>query len=294
MSHIPAMPPPATPAPWSLREGRVQLDFGVPLVMGILNATPDSFHSASRVTDVVAAATRAGQMVEAGADIIDIGGQSTRPGAVRVESGEEADRVLPVIAEIRERWPDLPLSIDTYHAEVARQALEAGADIVNDVGAARLDPDMAAVIARFAAPCILMHMQGTPSDMQERPEYADVVAEVRRFLEERLDTLGRLGIRSMAVDPGFGFGKTIDHNFALLDGLHEFASLGVPVLAGISRKSMIHKTLGITPEQALNGSSVLHAWALERGVHILRVHDVAEAAECVKLHRALTRNRTGH
>lgn len=260
--------------------------------MGVLNATPDSFHGASRVTQAKEAAQRALQMVADGADVLDIGGQSSRPGAAPLSADEELSRVLPVIEEIRTVLPECLLSIDTFQAEVARRAIGAGCDIINDIGAGRLDPQMEGLMADLNVPCILMHMQGTPETMQDRPQYAHPTDEVLAFLSERIDTLRAKGVEQLAVDPGFGFGKTQAHNFQLLDQFGRFAQLRVPVLAGVSRKSMIYKTLDSTPRHALNGTSVLHAWALDRGAHILRVHDVAEARECVKLHGALTQHRT--
>ena len=259
--------------------------------MGILNATPDSFHAGSRAGALPEALAIAARMVDEGVDILDVGGQSTRPGAASVGASEESRRVIPVIDAIRNRWPALPISVDTFHAAVAKEALDAGADIVNDIGAALLDPHMEGVIAEKRAPCILMHMQGTPQTMQDAPAYGNVTEEVLRFLEERLTTLRGKGIQHIALDPGFGFGKSLAHNYQLLDALPRFAATGVPILVGISRKSMIHKVLDCTPEAALNGTTALHAWALDRGAHILRVHDVAEAAECVKLHQALAEAR---
>lgn len=278
------------PAPFRFKG--TTLDFTTPRIMGVLNATPDSFHGDSRVMQAKKAAQRAVQMAAAGADLLDIGGQSSRPGATPLSAGEELARVLPVIEEIRNALPDCPLSIDTYQAEVARQAIAAGCDIINDIGAGRLDPEMEDLMADLNVPCILMHMQGTPETMQDRPQYEHPTDEVLAFLTERLETLRAKGAEQLAVDPGFGFGKTLAHNFQLLDHFARFAELGVPVLAGVSRKSMIYKTLSSVPERALNGTSVLHAWALERGAHILRVHDVAEAKECVKLHGALIQHRT--
>lgn len=280
----------AQPAPFRFKGN--SLDFSVPRIMGVLNATPDSFHGASRVTQAKEAAQRALQMVADGADVLDIGGQSSRPGAAPLSADEELSRVLPVIEEIRTVLPECLLSIDTFQAEVARRAIGAGCDIINDIGAGRLDPQMEGLMADLNVPCILMHMQGTPETMQERPQYAHPTNEVLAFLSERIDTLRAKGVEQLAVDPGFGFGKTQAHNFQLLDQFGRFAQLGVPVLAGVSRKSMIYKTLDSTPRHALNGTSVLHAWALDRGAHILRVHDVAEARECVKLHGALTQHRT--
>lgn len=269
------------------------LSFECPRIMGVINATPDSFHAASRVEAVTEALKAAERMISQGADVLDVGGQSTRPGSEQVGASIECARVVPVIEAIRSRWPDVPVSIDTYHSEVAQKALDAGANIVNDISGAKMDPDMVPLLADRQVPCILMHMQGTPETMQDRPEYSDVVREVHAFLEERKDTLSKQGIPHIALDPGFGFGKTIEHNYRLLDALPSLAATGTPILVGVSRKSMIHKVLGCTPAEALNGTSILHAWALDRGAHILRVHDVAEAVECVKLHAALNATRKG-
>ena len=280
---------PSLPRPFVLQHAT--LDFSKPRIMGILNATPDSFHVGSRVQQARSAAAMAERMVLEGADILDVGGQSTRPGAEPLDAATECERVLPIIHEIRALMPAVPISVDTYRAEVASKALAAGADIINDIGAARLDPGMEGLLAESGAPCILMHMQGTPKTMQDNPAYRDVVGEVLSFLKDRLEQLRSLGVDQLAIDPGFGFGKTIGHNYALLDRLREFHALQTPILVGVSRKSMIHKVLGTGAEGALNGTSVLNSWALDRGAHILRVHDVAEAAECVKLHHALSTAR---
>lgn len=259
--------------------------------MGILNATPDSFHDGSRVNGTESAVQMAAGMVAAGADLLDIGGQSTRPGAETVGPEVESRRVIPVIRAVRKNHPDLAISVDTHWASVAAKALDAGADIVNDISAATWDPAMPELLARRGAPCIIMHMQGTPATMQDQPQYTDVVREVRDYLAERIATLRALGVEQIGVDPGFGFGKTRKHNYRLLDELGAFSTLGCPVLAGVSRKSMIYKALDCTPAAALNGTTALHAWALDRGAHILRTHDVAEAVECVKLHGALRTSR---
>jgi len=224
---------------------------------------------------------------------LDIGGQSTRPGAQQVASQEEARRVIPIIEAIRAKCTKTPISIDTHHATVAALALDHGADFINDVGAAQLDPAMENLLAERQAPCILMHMQGTPDTMQQAPQYSDVVSEIRDFLMERLATLRKRGVHHIALDPGFGFGKTLNHNYRLLDNLPVLMETGVPILVGVSRKSMIHRVLECTPAEALNGTTALHAWALDRGAHILRVHDVAEAVECVNLHAALKTSRKG-
>jgi dihydropteroate synthase len=283
--------PMSSPVPVPFELGHSTLSFERPRVMGIINATPDSFHTESRALKVEQALSMAERMMAQGADILDVGGQSSRPGAAAIDSEEECARVLPIIKALRNRWPSLALSVDTCRAHVAIRALDEGADIVNDIGGARLDAAMEDVLASRKAPCILMHMKGTPESMQDHPLYGDVLQEVRDFLEERLQTLRNKGVEHVALDPGFGFGKTAQHNFRLLDGLPQLVSSGVPILVGVSRKSMIHRTLDCSPQEALNGTTALHAWALDRGAHILRVHDVAEAVECLKLHRAMASTR---
>lgn len=253
-----------------------------PLVMGILNATPDSFHAASRV-DIDEALHRAEQMLKEGAAILDIGGMSTRPGAEEVTEDEERRRVVPVVKAIHRRFPEAWLSVDTYRANVARAAVEAGAGLVNDVGAGLLDPAMLSTVAALHVPYIAMHMQGTPRTMQLAPQYADVAAEVTHFLADRLATCHTAGIPDVWLDPGFGFGKTTVHNYALLRELARITALGAPVLVGVSRKRMINEVLGITAAEALNGTTVVNTLALERGADILRVHDVKEAVEVVRL-----------
>ena len=267
-----------------LRGQRFGLD--TPRVMGILNATPDSFHAGSRVAGVTAA-DEAVRMVEEGAAILDLGGQSSRPRAERVGPAEEWCRVEPALDAIRTALPNVPISVDTFHAEVARKALDAGADMINDISAGALDPELPMVVAERGVPYAIMHMQGTPATMQERPTYANITAEVLDWLEDRMSSLREQGIQQLAVDVGFGFGKTAAHNFQLLRDLDQFHALQAPLLVGVSRKSMVYKTLNGQPESALNGTTALHAWALERGAHMLRVHDVAEAREVVALHRAL-------
>ena len=253
-----------------------------PMVMGILNATPDSFHAASRIgiEDVL---RQAETMLRAGASILDLGGASTRPGAHEIPIDEELQRVIPAIVSIHREFPEALISIDTYRSEVAQQAVEAGAGMVNDIGAGLLDPEMLATVAKLNVPYVLMHMQGTPRTMQKDPQYTDVVKEVVLFLSQRLNAARAAGISDLIVDPGFGFGKNTDHNFKLLKGIASIRMLGVPVLIGISRKRMINEVLGTTPAEALNGTSILNTIALLNGAQILRVHDVKEAVECVKL-----------
>ncbi|MCX6317126.1 MAG: dihydropteroate synthase [Bacteroidetes bacterium] len=258
-----------------------------PVVMGILNITPDSFYKGSRVVTLDAIAEQAGNMLEAGATILDIGGQSTRPGSERITAKEEAARVLPAMEAVRRQFPDAFLSIDTFYADVARDAVSAGADIVNDISAGSIDPGMISTVAQLNVPYVLMHMKGTPQTMQQEAGYTNVTTEVLDFLLQQQVNLQQQGIRDIVIDPGFGFGKTITHNFSLLKNLEVFQLLKAPLLLGISRKSFIWKTLNCTPADALNGTTALHSIGLEKGAAILRVHDVKEAVETISLYEAL-------
>lgn len=263
-------------------KGRL-LDLSEPLVMGILNVTPDSFFDGGRYTGRDEALRRVEQMLREGAAIIDLGGMSSRPGARIISEEEELERVLPVVEAVAARFPEAILSVDTIRARVAREAVEAGAHIVNDISAGRFDEDLFATVAKLQVPYVLMHMRGTPRDMQQNPEYEDVVREVLDFLIEKLGALRAAGVKDVIVDPGFGFGKTVQHNYQLLKNLHAFRITGCPVLAGISRKSMICKVLGVSPAEALNGTTALHMVALQQGASILRAHDVAEARQVIRL-----------
>ncbi len=254
-----------------------------PLVMGIINCTPDSFFNGGAFQSPQQAVDRAGQMLEEGADILDIGGMSSRPGAKPIGTEEEAGRVLPAIEAMIKAFPGAILSLDTYRSEVARPALEAGVSILNDITAGRQDPEMFSLAVSCGAPYILMHMQGMPDTMQQNPQYKDVVLEVTDFLIGRMDAARKAGLKDVILDPGFGFGKTLEHNYLLLKHLEVFSTLGAPVLVGVSRKSMINRLLNIRPVEALNGTTALHMLALERGASILRVHDVREAVEAVEI-----------
>lgn len=254
-----------------------------PLVMGIINATPDSFFAGSRHTGIDAILHQAERMLQEGADILDIGGQSTRPGSKTVSEEEELGRVVNGIEAIRQRFPNSFISIDTYYGRVAREAVTAGADMVNDISAGSLDVSMLPTVAALQVPYVLMHMQGMPATMQADPHYGDVTIDVLDFFIHRIPVLTAAGIRDIIIDPGFGFGKTIDHNFELLRNLSAFNILPHPLLLGISRKSTIYKTLGTTAESALNGTTVLNTIGLMNGAAILRVHDVREAIEAVRL-----------
>lgn len=275
---------------WRVKDRSIHPRF--PLVMGIVNATPDSFHTASRTPTINAALALAERMISEGARILDVGGASSRPGAADVPEQVELDRVLPVIRALSGRSPEVLISVDTWRARVAQEALSAGAGMVNDIGAGALDPAMFATVARAGVPYVIMHMQGRPATMQRSPHYADIAAEVTRFLSERLQAARSAGIADVIIDPGFGFGKSTAHNYMLLRELPRLTALGVPVLAGLSRKRMINDVLGIGPEDALNGTSVLNTMALMNGAAILRVHDVKEAVQAVELFNALRAERS--
>lgn len=260
------------------------LELDTPVVMGILNATPDSFYDGGLYQSEEAVVQRAGEMLRQGATILDIGGASTRPGAKEVPEQEEMKRVVPLITAILKQYPQALLSVDTWRTRVAKAAVDAGASLVNDISAGRLDSDMYKTVAGLDVPYVLMHMQGTPGTMQKHPEYEDVVTEVLDFFIQETAKLHALGIKDIVLDPGFGFGKTVAHNYLLLNNMHVFSQvLGMPVLAGISRKSMICRVLNVAPSDALNGTTALHMLALQQGAKILRVHDVREAIETIRL-----------
>jgi dihydropteroate synthase len=300
---------------WIFRERTLNLGgrlehFETPRIMGILNATPDSFYrppgsapskasSASgenRIPSAQELVDRAGRMLEDGADWLDLGGMSTRPGAETVSPEAEIERVIPPIQAIHQAFPDTPLSVDTVHARVAREAAAAGAVLINDVSAGRMDEALIDTVAELGLPYVLMHMQGQPRDMQAQPEYADPVQDVYDFLQQGIADCRARGIGDILIDPGFGFGKTLEHNYELLAGMDRLRHLGCAILIGVSRKSMIHKALQSSPEAALNGSTVLHTLALIQGADVLRVHDPREARETIALTRlyleGLKRSRT--
>ncbi|HTD93212.1 MAG TPA: dihydropteroate synthase [Chitinophagaceae bacterium] len=254
-----------------------------PLVIGIINATPDSFYAGSRQQNVDGILAQAEAMLGAGADLLDIGGQSTRPGSQPISTSEELQRVLPGVEAIHRNFPEAFISIDTYYARVAADAVEAGACLINDISAGTLDPIMLATVAGLRVPYVLMHMQGRPQTMHDAPVYENVTREVLDFLIHKIQNLENAGIKDIIVDPGFGFGKTIAHNFELLRNLGVFRMLNRPLLLGLSRKSTIYKTLGISANDALNGTTVLNTIGLMNGAAILRVHDVKEAVEAVVL-----------
>ncbi|HZH36162.1 MAG TPA: dihydropteroate synthase [Flavisolibacter sp.] len=257
-----------------------------PVVMGILNTTPDSFYAGSRMQHTDALLRKAETMITDGAAILDIGGQSTRPNSERIGEEEELKRVIPAVERIHRNFPEQIISIDTFYAAVAKEAVAAGAGIVNDVSAGTLDQNLLPTVASLGVPYVLMHMLGTPQTMQQNPVYNQVTLDVFDKLSFQVKKLQQAGINDIIVDPGFGFGKTIRHNFQLLQDLSFFKQLHKPLLVGLSRKATVYKTLHTTPDKALNGTTVLHTIALLNGANLLRVHDVKEAKEAIDLYRA--------
>lgn len=263
-------------------------DFESPKVMGIINVTPDSFFSGSRTPDLSSLSERLKKMLQSEPDFFDIGGYSSRPGAADISPEEEWDRLAPGLELLRKLSSSTPISVDTFRASVARKSVENfGVEIINDISGGTLDDEMWHTVADLKCAYVLMHMRGNPETMSSLTDYEDVTAEVLEDLAFKLAELRQLGIANVIIDPGFGFAKTVEQNFRLLRDLEVFRSLGCPLLAGLSRKSMIWKTLGTTPSEALNGTTALNAIALQKGADILRVHDVAEARECVTLHKLL-------
>lgn len=267
-----------------LKSGCRLLDLSEPAVMAIVNVTPDSFYAGSRTPEEEAVRDRIRRAVEEGASIIDVGGYSSRPGAADVPPQEELRRVSLAVGAVRDEFPDMPVSLDTFRATVAAGVMERyGVCIVNDISGGTLDKDMLATVAAYGAPFIAMHMRGTPADMQRHCGYSDIVKEVYECLAERLEAANHAGIRDVILDPGFGFAKTTEQNYELLAGMRILGELGCPILAGVSRKSMIYRVLGTAPEESLNGTTALNWECLRQGAAILRVHDVAPAVEVVKL-----------
>ena len=260
------------------------MDFAVPKVMAIVNVTPDSFFSGSRLANAEEIRNRIRTVREEGADILDVGGYSSRPGAAEVSEEEEYSRLARGLEIIRDEWPEAPVSIDTFRSDVARRCIEEwGADIVNDISGGTLDPEMWRMVGDLKPVYVLMHMRGTPATMQSMTDYEDVTAEVITDLSRKCYELRGLGVNDIIIDPGFGFAKTVEQNFQLLRELGEFCKMGMPVLAGLSRKSMIWRKLGITPEESLAGTIALNTMAVERGANILRVHDVKPAVQVISL-----------
>ena len=267
----------------SIRIGDKLLDLSIPVVMGILNATPDSFYEGSREKTTTGALDKAREMISSGARIIDVGGYSTRPGANDISIEEEVNRVVPIIQALRKEFPEIVISIDTFRSKVAEEAILAGANIINDVSGFGIDPTIINIAAKYKVPYILMHMRGTPKTMQSLTEYDNLFKDISLYFSKKIKELREAGVDDIILDPGFGFAKNIEQNYELLDNLEAFQFLGKPLLAGLSRKSMIYKKLGITPEESLNGTIALNTIALKKGAKILRVHDVKEAVELIDL-----------
>jgi dihydropteroate synthase len=259
------------------------INLSTPKVMGIVNVTPDSFFDGGKLTDADAVVFQVEKMLQEGATFIDLGGYSSKPGAEFVSETEELNRVIPVVKLLVEKFPDILLSIDTFRSEVAKQAIENGAALINDISAGLLDENMLETVAKLQVPYIMMHMKGTPKTMQSLANYDDLLKEMNFYFSERIAKARRFGLNDIIIDPGFGFAKTLEQNYELLQNLELLQFHDLPILAGISRKSMIYKALETAPEAALNGTTFLHAFCLQKGANILRVHDVKEAVECVKL-----------
>lgn len=267
----------------TLNAGGKLIDLSTPKVMGIINLTPDSFYAGSRKQDTDAILQQTQKMLNDGATFLDLGAYSSRPGAADISVQEETDRLLPAVEAIVKHLPDAILSIDTFRASVAEVAIKAGAHIINDISGGELDADMFSTVANLQVPYILMHMKGTPQNMNQLAVYDNVFDEVFDYFTNKYHLLKQLGVKDVILDPGFGFAKKTEHSYALMHRLQDFGVLQLPMLVGISRKNMIYKTLGVTADEALNGTTALNAIALTKGANILRVHDVKEAVEAVKI-----------
>jgi len=259
------------------------IDLTRPAVMAILNLTPDSFYSDSRIQTTDSAVQRTEQFLKAGAKFIDIGAYSSRPGAIHISEEEELQRLIPIIEVLAKEFPTALLSVDTFRAKVAEEAVYAGAHLINDISAGSLDDHMFSTIAKLNVPYSIMHMKGTPQNMQENPTYENIAAELTQYFAQKIHALQQMGVKDLLIDPGFGFAKNIDHNYALLEQMEVLEFFELPILVGFSRKSMITKVLQLNTQDALNGTTVLNTVALLKGASILRVHDVKEAVECITL-----------
>tara|TARA_B100000497_G_C7676217_1_gene408546 strand:+ start:134 stop:955 length:822 start_codon:yes stop_codon:yes gene_type:complete len=260
-----------------------KLYFSTSKVMGILNLTSNSFYDGGKYNNTKKMLIQTKKMINEGANIIDIGAQSSRPGSNEISEEEELNKIIPSLIEIKKHFPNILISVDTYRANVAEESINNGADIINDISSGDLDKNMFTVIAKYKVPYIIMHMLGTPKNMQENPTYNNAVEEIINYFQQKIETLHDLGINNLIIDPGFGFGKTLENNYEILNNLEKFKCLKYPILVGVSRKSMIYKLLDTDANQALNGTSVINTIALTKGTDILRVHDIKEAVECIKI-----------
>jgi len=263
------------------------VDLTTPKVMAIVNATPDSFFEQSRVKSIDQFKKKIDQMITEGADIIDIGAYSSRPNAEHISEEQELNRLLPLIDFIRTYFPDVLVSVDTYRAEVAKEVLERGVHMINDISGGQLDEQLLRVVARYRVPYILMHMRGTPQTMMKNTTYDHLSSDLIHYFTTNISKAKQAGIIDIIIDPGFGFSKTLEQNYQLLNQVEQLNALDTPMLIGVSRKSMIYKALDITPNEALNGTTALHMIALSKGAQLLRVHDVKPAVECIKLYQLL-------
>lgn len=259
------------------------INMSSPLIMGILNFTPDSFFDGGKYNTLDKVLLQAEKLIQEGATFLDLGAYSSRPGADHISTSEECKRLLPVVELLYRNFPNTPLSIDTFRSEVAKKAIEAGGSMINDISGGDMDPNMFATIASLKVPYVLMHMKGTPQTMQNSPEYDDVTASVVKSLSIKVNQLQQMGVADIILDPGLGFGKTLTNNYTLIKQIERFKLLGLPVLIGASRKSMVHKLLDVSPKDSLNGTTVVNTLALLNGAHILRVHDVKAAMEAIKI-----------
>ena len=268
---------------YKLHSGNDTLNIDSPKIMGVINCTPDSFYAGSRTTNLNQAKAMIEKMVEEGVDILDIGGRSSRPGSEEISDEEEIQRIAEIILFVAKAYPTIWMSIDTTKSSVAQYAVEHGCRIVNDISAGNMDPLMLEKVAHMKVPFVCMHMQGTPDTMQKNPTYQKITEEIEAFFTKKIELLTSKGISQTIIDPGFGFGKTIEHNYQLMRDLDRFTSFKKPLLVGVSRKSMIYKLLNSTPEESLNGTNALNMYALMKGAHILRVHDVKPAKEIIAI-----------
>ena len=258
-------------------------DFSTPVVMGILNVTTDSFYDGGKYLSELEITKQIKKIYKEGAKIIDVGASSSRPGSIPVSEKKEIERLLPTIELIKKNSPNIKISIDTFRSSVARQCIKNGADMINDISAGEKDKKMFDTIAELNVPYVMMHMKGNSLTMQKNPNYDDIIKEISEFFEKKIKTLNSLGFNKIIIDPGFGFGKTLEHNYEILRNLSEFKKINLPILVGVSRKSMIYNLLNITADQALNGTSIINTIALNNGANLLRVHDVKEAIECINI-----------
>ena len=263
------------------------INFSVPKIMGILNVTPDSFYDGGKYNSEKKILNQVEKMISSGADIIDVGGYSSRPGAKEISIENELSRVIPIIQLISKRFPNIIISVDTFRSTVADQAINSGAHIINDISGGNLDSNMFKTVSKLDVPYILMHMRGSPKNMMNNTNYDDILNEIKNYFSERISKARLEGVNDIIIDPGFGFSKTKEQNYKLMNRLEFLKEFKTPIIVGISRKSMIYKTLDTTPDKALNGSTILHTISLLKGANILRTHDVIEAVECVKIIRQL-------